>query len=334
METKKRFSLLGLSAFLLTFLTSTAFGSSNSGSQINTAEISADTLAAVPSCLHYEIEGLCFWLRCSWHGCWIETTLKVSEYLPDLTMSVFDQAGSNPWLLPNETLDKAGLVSAEVQTSTLTGDAYGFGSASDLAGHHTSDDRLKEVDVLGNPVAKLFQPPVFIPSNSEPLLPYFQSMLDAASWRSGLTEMFYPGSVVPGVHDIGQFPYNVWGSLYPRTGFVDTDDDAKAGAVIAQRSASIITQIDQPHVYYPLSETCGSHCKAYSAVENDATTIQWQMVYPIASTSCNIFGVNYLGHLMPWGSDAAEVGQGSYVWVMWHHYEGCIQGHGSYLGST
>ena len=309
-------------------------GSFAATDQINSAEITADTMAAVPSCLHYKIEGLCFWLQCTPFGCWINTSLKVSEYLPDTTVSVFGKAGSDAWLIPNETLDKVSLAAAKAQTEGLTGDSYGFGDTSDLASHHTSDSRLKEVDMLGNPVAKIFQPPAFIPSNSQPMLPYYQSMLDAAAWRSGLTEMFYPGSIVPGLHDVGQFPYNVYGSVYPRTGFVDTADDAKAGAVVAQRAASIVTRDAQPHVYYPLSESCGSHCKAYSAVANDKNTVQWQMVYPTEQDTCNIFGVNYLAHINPWDSSEARIGHGSYVWVMWHHYEGCIQGQGKYIGST
>ncbi len=305
-----------------------------SGGGYSSIQLAQNTVSAIPSCLQYRPEGMCFWLVCGL-GCSINTTLKVSEYLPDTTVSVFNDADSDPWDVPHTVIDPLAEKTAEAQVSLLTPDSYGFGNASDQAGsRHTEDSRLKEVDALGNPMAKFFQPPMFIPSTAQPFMPYYQSMLDVAAWRSSLTEMFYPGALIPGVHDVGQFPYNVWGSLYPRDGFVDTSNDAKGAAIIAQRAASIFTQSMQPHIYNPLPTSCGTACQIYAAAENDPNTVQWQMDYPIAENTCAVFGTNDLAQLKPWGTDAANAGDGNYVWTMWRHYEGCIQGDGSFLGST
>ncbi len=305
------------------------------GGSYSSLQLVQNTVSAIPSCLKYRPEGLCFWLQCSWYGCWVNTTMKVSEYLPDTTVSVFNDADSDPWDVPHMVVDPIANKAAEAQVSLITPDGYGFGNASDqTGGRHTEDDRLKEVDALGNPVAQMFQPPMFIPPVTQPYMPYYQSMLDVAAWRSSLTEMFYPGTLIPGVHDVGQFPYNVWGSLYPRDGFVNSSNDAKGAAVVAQRAASIFTQGGQPHVYYPEPNSCGQACQVYAAQENDDSTVEWQMDYPIADNSCQIFGTNDLTQLKPWGADAADKGDGNYVWTMWHHYEGCIQGDGSFLGST
>ena len=315
---------------LALMLTSSTYAASYSSLQL-----AQNTVSAFPSCSQYRPEGLCFWLACSWYGCWINTTLKVSEYLPDVTMSVFNDADSNPWDVPHTVIDPIALKAAQAQVSMIAPDDYGFGNASDQkSGRHTENARLKEVDALGNPAVSLFQPPLFIPSVTQPFVPYYQSMLDVAAWRSGLTEFLYPASLIPGMHEVGQFPYNVWGSLYPRDGFIDTSNDAKGAAVIAQRVASIITQGGQPHVYNPLPNSCGVACQVYAAQEKDSNTVQWQMDYPIAEHTCQVFGSNDLAQIKPWGSEAAAAGDGNYVWTMWQHYEGCIQGDGSFLGST
>jgi len=303
--------------------------------KITSVNIVGQTFGAIPSCLKYRILGVCFWMHCDGPFCWVSTTLKVSEYLPDTIDSVFSNAKSDPWVLTNTVVDPVGLKVAKLQSKTLIHDPYGFGDSQTSPATHTEDDRLKEVDVLGNPVAQLFKPPAFIPSTSIPFLPYYISMVDAVIWRGGLTEMLYPQSYIPGDDDIGKFPYNVWGSLYPRTGFLMQSDDAKAAAVIAQRATNIITHGAQAHIDDPLpSGSCGPACTAYRSKVNDANTVEFQMVYPIPQKTCGIFGVDYLTHLLPWGSKAAAKGNGNYVWVMWRHYQGCINEGGKYLGST
>ena len=51
--------------------------------------------------------GVCFWLRCSWTGCRVRTSLKVGHYNPDLVVSVYNELGGNPWAEIRATLGLA-----------------------------------------------------------------------------------------------------------------------------------------------------------------------------------------------------------------------------------
>ncbi|WP_181943746.1 TraU family protein, partial [Klebsiella pneumoniae] len=83
--------------------------------------------------------------------------------------------------------------------------------------------------------------------------PYFLSNLDALMWRTGLPESVYPEALTPGRREIGATTAgNMWGNVYPRSGFVTQTDDYKAAAVTAQRAADIITRPGQIHVYRTL----------------------------------------------------------------------------------
>ncbi len=84
-------------------------------------------------------------------------------------------------------------------------------------------------------------------------MPYFLSTLDSIAWRTGVPESLYPEALIPGRREIGsQASGNMWGNVYPRSGFVSQTDDDKASAVVAQRVADIITRTGQPHVYQVL----------------------------------------------------------------------------------
>ena len=74
---------------------------------ITTPQIVAQTIAAAPACMRWMPVGLCFWLRCSWTGCSVETSLKVGHYNPDLVVSAYNELGGNPWLEIRATLGLA-----------------------------------------------------------------------------------------------------------------------------------------------------------------------------------------------------------------------------------
>ncbi len=85
-------------------------------------------------------------------------------------------------------------------------------------------------------------------------MPYLLSTLDAVMWRSGLPESFYPEALTPGLREIGSTTGgNMWGNVYPRSGFVTQVDDYKAAAVVAQRAADVVTRTGQIHVYQPMT---------------------------------------------------------------------------------
>ena len=83
----------------LLFASAVTVHAGTSSSPITSAEITARTLAALPSCLHYQIKGVCFW---NLDGV-ITTTPYLQHYLPDVVVSVFNKPDENPWLALKNT---------------------------------------------------------------------------------------------------------------------------------------------------------------------------------------------------------------------------------------
>jgi integrating conjugative element protein (TIGR03756 family) len=304
------------------------------GSEINTADIIKDTVKGFQKCAHYKVIGMCFWVTYDWKGPHFFSTLKVDYYSPDAIVSVYNHNGANPWLYANKIVDAAAYKAAQVQARSIYHTDIGESSESAVS-IHDNNDKFKEVDVIGNPGVKLFDSPgFFIGSRARIFMPYYQSMLDALAWRSPLTETFYPASLVPGMREVGSFPLNVWGNIYPRNGYIDQPTASKAAAVIAMRGIDIATHFKQPHIYHNLYYgSCGHHCQIYETKENDPNT-QFQMIYPKAENTAEVFGKNDLGRMSPWRSDAEFKGSGNYAWIMWRRYRGCIQANAHFIGDV
>jgi hypothetical protein len=64
----------------------------------NTVSILTNTLSALPSCVSYQLRGVCFWLRCiPFVGCSIQTSIRVSHYVPDVIISTYHDPATHPW---------------------------------------------------------------------------------------------------------------------------------------------------------------------------------------------------------------------------------------------
>lgn len=298
--------------FCLLLMTSPAFSSTNS------AEIIADTLAGLPECLHYEIKGSCFWLSPT--GA-IIVTPYVQHYLPDVVVSVFNQPDQNPWLEIEATLDQAAALAQSGIVSLIAGVPAAGGQHSF---HQPMEQHVffKEVDILGNPALPVLPTtPVLLSSAAVPLQPYFQSMLDSILWR-GFPPMALPEQAMAYAEDITHTigkGTTVWGGAYPFEGKVITGSDAKAGAVIAQRAADLLTTSNAwGHLYQSLSTNCGTECQAAVIQEND-NKAQFQKIYPLLETQCSVFGSS-----STYGENVKTPADGAYVWVLWRQYQGCV----------
>lgn len=284
---------------------------------IHTSNIIQDTLKGSPNCLHYKVIGTCFWLRCGIKGCHVETTLKVQHYLPDLVVTVFTRANNNPWHFAKTVIDPEAYQVGKLQIKKIDGMNLGFGDEHDNS-MRDLNDRFHEVDIIGNPALPIFKKLLkFLPSTARPFKPYYSSLLDAQNWRFLGVERYYPASQIPTMDDIGTPILNDWGNLYPRTGFVNQPNAVKAAAVDALRAADIITLKVQPHLYFHLSNHCGTHCHA-AKIKINSNLTQFQMVYPNVENQCVIFGKNDLP------SSIAMKGQDRYVWILWRFYHGCL----------
>lgn len=303
-------------------------------STINSINIVTDTFRGIPQCMHYRVVGMCFWKVCSTFECHIETTLKVDQYLPDAVVSVYTKPTNNPWWFAKTVSDPVFYQAGQEELKQFTQSNFGMGYGDE---HDSSqrdiNNKFHEVDIFGNPALVFLGYDVMLQSAAVPYAPYYSSLFDAYAWRFPALEKFYPGSLIPGIHDVGTLIIHDWGPVYPRNGYVNQPDDAKAAAVNALRASTIITELAQPHLYMPLLNNCGEHCSADPVKENSKLS-QYQMIYPKAETQCTVFGGSDIGRLQPWETDASTKGNNRYVWILWRHYHGCVQDHGGdYLGS-
>ena len=210
------------------------------------------------SCISWRVSGICYWLHCSWSGCQVRTSVKVSHFIPEAVVSTYTAPGGNPW--------RKWLWSVRYpavwRTPSVAG-LRGYLPAGETRlirkspGQRKSAIRFKYADALGHPATLLIGgatfPGIRVSLLPHPLMPYFLSTLDSLAWRTGMPESLYPEAMIPGRRELGnQRNADMWGNIYPRSGFVSQTDDDKAAALVAQRVADIITRTGEPHVYQSL----------------------------------------------------------------------------------
>lgn len=300
---------------------------------LNTADI-VGSMTLDRSCLNYCITGICVWLHCSITGCSIETSLRVRHYNPDLVVSVFDKPGDNPW-------QEARALYGGLENRLADSLVGLFHDVSVGGGHRTEGGtnsvdqslRFKEVTAIGHPFSSISDfiggSGLFCPSEAESFVPYFSSSFDSLTWRLGLPERLYLLNLLPGRRVVGEGIHQQWGAVWPRTGFINQKDDAKAAAVIAQRAGNIVTQTNQPHVYNPLNGNGFSRSwLAGELIENDQDTGVWKMLAPKQDQSCYVFGENDL--LSQGWSVGRQSEDNRYAFSLWRPYE-CCEDKGAYL---
>jgi integrating conjugative element protein (TIGR03756 family) len=324
-----------LTILLLLHLPKTIVAFDAEKTEVTTADILSMPISD-PTCHNYCFEGICVWLICSIYECEIETSIRVSHYNPDLIVSVYDESGENPWTEGESLysdLEKSAADSLVGQFHTV--DAGG-GHRTE-GGNPATDQslRFKEAAAIGHPMSSfadyfLSDTGYFCPSEAESFFPYFSSSVDALTWRLGLPEMLYLYNLLPGVRVVGEGGFfQQWGPMWPRTGFINQKDDAKAAAVIAQRAGNIVTQTFQPHIYWPLNGN--NYNRTWlpgELVENDASTGVWQMIAPKQDEQCYAFGENDV-FSTAWSEDR-QTEDNRYVFSLWRPYS-CCEAKGAYL---
>jgi integrating conjugative element protein (TIGR03756 family) len=298
-----------------------------SNNSINSATIIKNTLSAMPSCSHYHFPiHYCLWIN-EWGE--VNTTPVLDHYLPDLVVSVFRKPHDNPWFEINKIVDGIGQPIQKEIVKDMTGFDVGTGNHT-LLDTHEQNVIFKEVDVIGNPALSVIPAHGLLPSTATPWKPYFQSMTDSVLWRGLPPAALLEEGMALGLnvtHHVGRGLTN-WGGIYPHEGKVISDNDTKASAVIGLRATDVLTNTKVfGHIHQALSTECSAHCSAAPIQENSKETY-FQMIYPITQTECHILG----------DDDSYAAGmqnsEGSYVWIVWRHYEGCAEGDGQYWGRT
>jgi len=283
---------------------------------IDTASITASALS--PDCLAYRVVGICFWLTCTVYGCDVETSTKVSHYVPDAVVSSYMATGANPWV-------DVAFMSPPNQSAKAGGDG------TTNQGHENNLAKFRNADVVGHPAGAAFAKFVgefgtVCDGAGTPYTPYLLSVFDIIPWRWDLPESFFPESLTPGLREIGsRTSANLWGNVYPRGGFLHQTDDYKASAVVAQRAGDIVTRPGQLHVYQPLlAEPRDGYWPAGPLFETAPLTGKWQELVPTLTQLCAVFP-NALPH--------KQAQDGGYAWALWRPYSCCERAGETFLGS-
>ena len=121
-----------------------------------------DTISALPSCLHYQLKGVCFFLKCSWKGCWIRTSIRIKHYLPETVVSTYQQPSDHPWIEIGMPMSSVAwevgslITSAVVPTSILGLDASAeTADFQALPADKVRKVNFKSADAYGNPAAHI-----------------------------------------------------------------------------------------------------------------------------------------------------------------------------------
>ncbi len=297
---------------------------------ITTPEILSKTSAATFACMQWTPIGLCFWLDCSFFGCRVKSSLKIGHYNPDLVVSSYNELGRNPWLEIRNTLGRAQKSAARGLLGALLAvpiDSAGNRTEGTTNNRDHKNLLFRETDAIGHPQQAVsgFLAGLICNSQSRPFVPYFLSGIDALSWRQVVPEIFYPASFIPGLRELGNWPLQTWGGVYPRTGWTTQAEEPKAAALIAQRAGDIVTRTGQPHVYRPLVGSPRGNKRLWPPgplIETDRRTGTWQMLLPRTETRCKVFGINDLASVTGWGGGRVDP-EGDYVWNLWRPYKCC-----------
>lgn len=275
---------------------------------------SAAGVATQPhDCVRPMYVGQCLWLVCTPFGCDVKTTAKVGHYAPDLIITV-----------TNGTL-QGGIETGSPGSPHRAGE-QGFGRKANLS--------YRSAQAIGHPLADIG----YCPSEAQPAQPYYASTLDTLAWDFGIPEILYPESLVPGLREIGAWPLQSWGAVYPRSGWTLQPEEPKAAAIAAQRVGDFVTRGTEPHIYLEL-KSGGTFVDDGKLVwrpprglsEDDARGGDFELVSPDATPDqCQTFGHNDLTSARGWSAGRLAK-TGDYAYTLWRPYS-CCKIKGIYIG--
>lgn len=255
-------------------------------------------------CVRFMYVGECAWLVCAPY-CTVKWSEKYAHFAPDLVITVTNGTAQ-------------GGIEAGSPNSPHRAGEQGFGRKANLS--------YRAAQAVGHPLADLG----YCPSEAEPLQPYYASTLDTLAWDWSIPEILYPQSLVPGLREIGAWPLQSWGALYPRSGWALQAEEPKAAAIAAQRVGDLVTRSMEPHVYLELKS--GGMFVADSKLvwrpaeglsEDGPKGGDFELVSPSSDPGqCQTFGDNDLKSAKGWSADKLAK-TGDYAYTLWRPYSCC-----------
>lgn len=318
-----------LAAFLLCGMAHTCFAleSTKPPHSITTPEIALRVLKKIITNSHLKITGSCAWVTKDVPPKVI-TTPALTQFLPDLIVTVSNNPGENPWLEANALYEnKAVLSGCQKAFEAAMGLPLGFGDGSSQSStQHLNEDRMRVVHVIGSP-ANIYKLPDIThkPETTFGAL-YYSSLADAINDRTQAGEILYmathPHLLIN--HEIGSLLHS-WGPEIPRLMHVTQPSRFRASVVAAMHAADIVTN-NGMHVKRPTQNKCGDNCVVSNVVfDPKEDKVIWQEVYPL---NRNIKP----GDKNDFGEKDDKKGNGNYVFVVWRKYQGCVKQEGKLLG--
>lgn len=314
---------------ILFSMTALGFESTKPTKPTSTPQIAVRVLKKLTKNSHLRVIGSCMWLERN-----VPPKLTpgpaVSQFVPDLIVTVSNNPGENPWIEANTLYEnKAALTTYKSLFTTALNLPLGFGDGSgQLASQHLNEDRTRVVSVIGSPSAVYQIKGITHKPETTFMKLYYSSLADAVNERTELGEVAYmathPQLLIN--HDIGSSSY-FWGHELPRLMRVTQPSRYRASVVAAMHAADIVTN-EGMHLKVPTTNSCGPHCVVANVVfDPRQKQVIWQEVYP---KNRNIIP----GAPSDEGIDDEEKGNGNYVFVVWRKYKGCVTQSGKLLWGT
>jgi len=254
------------------------------------------TQATAYECTQFRVVGVCIWIVCTSFGCDITVTVKYGHFNPDVIVRVTNEQG-------------VGRV--EDQTRQDTGN------------RNHNNLIYQDSKAYGHPLTGQ----IYCPSNTSAGSQYYQSSVDKTAWRYGGLDALTTEALVPGKMEVGVWPNNTWGALYPRTGWTTQHSEPKSAAVVAHRVGDFITRNSEPHVYSSIlgrpvfvadSKLTWSPS---SLILNSNEEGWWQPTTPKIE-GCLLFGVDDSTDKTGWGGGRVSK-NGKYRHALWRPYTCC-----------
>ena len=252
--------------------------------------------ANAEECTQFRVVGVCIWIVCTAFGCDIDVTIKYGHFNPDVMVSVTNEQG----------VDR---VEDQVR--------------SDTSNRNHNNLIYQDAKAYGHPLTGQ----IYCPSNTTAGGQYFSSLIDIPAWRYGGLDTLTTEALIPGQREIGDWPKNTWGALYPRMGWTTQHSEAKSAAVVAQRVGDIITRSGEPHVYTrilgpPIFVADNKLTWSPSHLEENTNEEGWWQPTTPKLELCTLFGINDTTDKTGWGGGRISK-NGEYRHALWRPYTCC-----------
>jgi len=247
-------------------------------------------------CVQFRVVGVCIWIYYSYYEIEISVTIKYGHFNPDVLINVINPQGVERAEDPK-------------RTDTLT--------------RNHQNLKFQTATAIGHPLTGQ----IYCPSITSAGGLYFLSSIDIPTWRWGGLDVFTLGAWIPGIHEIGAWPLNTWGGLYPRTGWTIQYSPPKAAAIIAQRVGDIITRDKEPHIYNsiagdPILVEDNKWTWTPEGLKENTNEEGWlQPTHPDAEM-CQLAGKYDVLNKTGWGGGRVS-SNGEYTYGLWRPYTCC-----------